>query len=813
MINRIEGSVLLCTWILLFTLSPCAQECGKEWQWADPLPFGMDPGCLVYGNGRFVSGGSCLVSEDGISWKDVKIPVLHRIQTMVFDGTRFVALSRCGDSLISQDGLKWEMHENICDGTVYGIAYGNGRYVGVGHMREVMISFDGVNWTRHEQTERYFEHIAFGNSRFVAAIAGELWSSDDGIIWSEIPGSPTGIYRGIAFGSGGFVAVGGRIACSPDGVTWTQLDGLCRSFNGVTWSPLGYAATCEKGKILTSPDGMNWTEHDTGAEHYLYAIAGSENRYVSVGNMGTTVVGEGISNWICVSSCVNQAELMDVTCGENGFVAVGANGEILSSADGVSWTRSEPLVEDSLNAVEFGGGRYVAAGDWGNILTSIDGKNWSKCSYTSQFWIRDFAYDGTNFIGVGDNLSVTISSDSENWTQISLGVTGTGMFWGVACGGGLSVAVGWAGRDHQGVIYTSSDGVGWVQRSVPQCDELLAVAYGAGRFVAVGADGTALSSDDGVTWIKRASLTYRLMGITYAGAKFIVVSWGSFLFTSPDGESWQRDEMGMTGAFTSVCHGMSKVVGVGMSEDSSTGSIMISKCEGCAVSCRAGAEPSSGIAPLEVSFSGSADTYDCQTAASLNWLFGDGAESAEQNPRHTYLSSGVYNWTLTVVSGEQTCTKSGAVTVDAPCTVACTASAAPASGIAPLQVAFSSFVTPTGCSGGPTYEWDFGDGTARSSDANPSHTYAASCEYAWILTINVGGVICKQSGLVSVSARIPGDCDGDSAVSIAELQKAINMFLGSIPPECGVDCDGDGKISIGEVQKVINAFLGMTVEC
>jgi YD repeat-containing protein len=60
---------------------------------------------------------------------------------------------------------------------------------------------------------------------------------------------------------------------------------------------------------------------------------------------------------------------------------------------------------------------------------------------------------------------------------------------------------------------------------------------------------------------------------------------------------------------------------------------------------------------------------------------------------------------------------------------------------------------------------------------------------------------------------VPGDCDGDGTVSIGEVQKAINMFLGTMTPACGVDCSGDGTVSIGEVQKVINGFLGLNSTC
>ena len=67
--------------------------------------------------------------------------------------------------------------------------------------------------------------------------------------------------------------------------------------------------------------------------------------------------------------------------------------------------------------------------------------------------------------------------------------------------------------------------------------------------------------------------------------------------------------------------------------------------------------------------------------------------------------------------------------------------------------------------------------------------------------------------VTTANTTIPGDCDGDGSVSIGEVQKAINMFLGTLPPACGVDCNGDGKITIGEVQKVINAFLGLPSSC
>lgn len=55
----------------------------------------------------------------------------------------------------------------------------------------------------------------------------------------------------------------------------------------------------------------------------------------------------------------------------------------------------------------------------------------------------------------------------------------------------------------------------------------------------------------------------------------------------------------------------------------------------------------------------------------------------------------------------------------------------------------------------------------------------------------------------------PGDCDGNGTVSIAEVQAAINMYLGLMPSTLCVDTDRDKAVSIAEVQKVINGYLGL----
>ena len=53
-----------------------------------------------------------------------------------------------------------------------------------------------------------------------------------------------------------------------------------------------------------------------------------------------------------------------------------------------------------------------------------------------------------------------------------------------------------------------------------------------------------------------------------------------------------------------------------------------------------------------------------------------------------------------------------------------------------------------------------------------------------------------------------GDCNGDGAITIDEVQNAINMYLGLKPSAVCVDLNGNG-VTIDEVQKVINGYLGL----
>ena len=177
----------------------------------------------------------------------------------------------------------------------------------------------------------------------------------------------------------------------------------------------------------------------------------------------------------------------------------------------------------------------------------------------------------------------------------------------------------------------------------------------------------------------------------------------------------------------------------------------------------AAANPTTGNAPLSVSFTGSATGG--KAPYSYSWNFGDGsAVSTAQNPTHTYNAACTCTATLTATDGSspaKTATSDVTVTVSAvgnPLTA--TASAVPTSGQTPLNVAFNG----TGTGGAPpySYSWNFGDGSAVSTAQNPSHTYNAACTCTATLTLTDSSAPAKTaaSNVTITASPIAGTAPG-----------------------------------------------------
>ena len=154
----------------------------------------------------------------------------------------------------------------------------------------------------------------------------------------------------------------------------------------------------------------------------------------------------------------------------------------------------------------------------------------------------------------------------------------------------------------------------------------------------------------------------------------------------------------------------------------------------------------SGKAPLAVTFTGDQSSDPDDSIASYLWTFGDAGSGAlntatTANASHTFSSPGSYIATLKVTDqhGATNTAATGTITVNPNQNPSAHASATPLSGKEPLVVAFSSAGTTDSddATASLTYSWNFGDGTAASTSASPSHTYSSAVGSPFTATLTV----------------------------------------------------------------------------
>jgi hypothetical protein len=83
-------------------------------------------------------------------------------------------------------------------------------------------------------------------------------------------------------------------------------------------------------------------------------------------------------------------------------------------------------------------------------------------------------------------------------------------------------------------------------RPRPQGNTLSAVAFGNGKFVAVGDAGALLTSTDGTTWAVTNVSRFDLAGVSFGNGTFVAVARTGSIYTSTDAQSWTLREPPIT---------------------------------------------------------------------------------------------------------------------------------------------------------------------------------------------------------------------------------------------------------------------------
>jgi len=472
----------------------------------------------------------------------------------------------------SPDGIQWTQRLRLVPPVgftdVYpgGIAHGNGRFVVVGQQFDATdtlapegityTSLNGMQWTRESPTPSLSGDgdIAFGEAGFVLTDARRILTSGDGSGWQirhELDES--WFWRGV-------VSSGGRTVClaekysdndqerrslavvSGDGLSWDELP-LSSGSSRRLYSDAGTIFAIGDRSLLSSPDGLAWTEQFT--PHPL---------------------DPGKSLW-------------DVVYGEQGFVAVGDEGSILTSRDGGKWETGVSGTSFYLTNVIHGSGRYVAAGANGTLIHSPDGQAWSTADLEVG-GVPVTLHLGPLAHGAGRFVLLTRSrANGFFWTSDD------GLDWQLRFSDTLSDFSGFSSMVHgndrfvasggAGAVALSSDGVSWERIVLPDPfnDALLrSLLFDGGQFLARAVHFGLLASQDGITWTVIDDNPFSF-ALGYGDGNLVATraagetSWGdpiALLDSSSDGLSWTTVAPFLFGGGSlSFAYGAGRFVGVG----------------------------------------------------------------------------------------------------------------------------------------------------------------------------------------------------------------------------------------------------------
>lgn len=307
---------------------------------------------------------------------------------------------------------------------------------------------------------------------------GGVWTSSDGVSWAV---SAYGDYRGMAWNGSRFVggSTSGRVTFSDDGIHWFRVpfpfisgyldtDPVPSAASSITWfNNAFWVVTGIFGKpiLAKSADGTEWTE-------------------VTSGQIDT-----------------ERAPVQAIRLLGGVPYFLGAQGYLWHTADWeISRERLLPVEPWHWRAVAANASQLIAVGENGRVASSTDGLGFSYSNIgvaavpERVVWLES----AQKFISIGRNSAGAVvswsTSDGVVWLESSVGSWPAGPL-GLAAGNDGVVICGPEGR-----LAFSGDGATWLSVASGTTADLSEMAFGGNRWVAAGVSGSAIYSADRVIW-------------------------------------------------------------------------------------------------------------------------------------------------------------------------------------------------------------------------------------------------------------------------------------------------------------------------
>jgi hypothetical protein len=300
------------------------------------------------------------------------------------------------------------------------------------------------------------------------------------------------------------VAERGQIYTSVDLKLWVpRASGTTNDLRAVAFLGNRILVTGENGQVLYAeqPDHFQFGTLINPTTDWFEAVATSTNLAVAVGDNGAIYTSTNGVHWKRQSFSAGGAWLRGVAHGLDTWVAVGTGGKIVRSSNGTNWTTPSSGVSADLNRVVFDNGRFTVVGAGGLCRFSINaGQTWAN-DITGATNELSHAAGGLGARLVVGDAEVRLQETGKPWSNELTNPAGPTPWTYYAAVGrpNYFLITGHSGLTTEG-YQTNGSPFEWFASDDSIRNLLWDVTNPGGLYVAVGDRATVMTSGNGGNW-------------------------------------------------------------------------------------------------------------------------------------------------------------------------------------------------------------------------------------------------------------------------------------------------------------------------
>ena len=312
----------------------------------------------------------------------------------------------------------------------------------------------------------------------------------------------------------------GQIYTSQDLDTWIpRKTGTTRSLRAIASFGSKTFISTEAGGILVATSLDDYSLLNLGTSNWLEGIAASPNTLVAVGDNGAIFSSPDGTVWTPRGNFTTW--LRSVAYGNNLFVTVGEDGFLATSSDGNTWEKRSLNTSVHLNKVDFIFNRFWVVGDAGTVLTNNARMTFVPVNINATNTLFAVAGNTNEVVVAGDSALFLGNLQSGIWSvqadEDSPTLAPLWPYYSALWDGRLFLVGGRTGLKVEGFRTNAAAPMQWYGDPQPTREWLWSATRGPGFYAACGADGTIVTSEEGLDWhresVPAAAVTEVLLGI------------------------------------------------------------------------------------------------------------------------------------------------------------------------------------------------------------------------------------------------------------------------------------------------------------